>query len=171
MNLRDALELILDRILDGQDLVFRRLDLGQTGIERRRLARSRWTGHQHHPVGLADELVQLADGLLVEAQNVESEILELLTQRLLVENADHTVLAMDRRHHRDAEVDRATLKPQLEAPILRYALFGDVELGHDLDPADDRLMVLPIDRLHRLVEHAINAVLDDDLTLPGLSFI
>ncbi len=72
------------------------------------------------------------------------------------------VLAVDRRHDRDAEVDRASPDAQLEAPVLRDALLGDVELRHDLDARDDGAVVPLVDRLHRLVEHAVDPVLDDD---------
>ena len=49
---------------------------------------------------------------------------------------------------------------QLEAAVLRHALLGDVELGHDLDARDDRAVELLGDRLHRRLQHAVDAVLD-----------
>ena len=60
------------------------------------------------------------------------------------------------------------LQAQLEAAVLRDALLGDVELRHDLDAADDRLVVPLVDRLHRLVEHAVDAVLDHHLGVARL---
>ena len=72
------------------------------------------------------------------------------------------VLAVHRRHDRDAEVDRAAAHAQLEAAVLRHALLGDVELRHDLDARNDRAVVPLVDRVHRLVEHAVDPVLDDD---------
>ncbi len=39
-------------------------------------------------------------------EDVEAQLGELLADRLLVENADDRVLAVDARHDRDAEVDR-----------------------------------------------------------------
>ena len=76
-DLRDAPELVLDRVLDGDDLVLRGLDLGEAGVERRGLARAGGPGHQHHPVGLADEAAELDQLLVVEAQHVEPQALEL----------------------------------------------------------------------------------------------
>ena len=57
---------------------------------------------------------------------------------LLVEQTQHDALAAQRRHRRHAHVHLAVLQPQPDAPVLRNAPLGDVELGHDLEAADDR---------------------------------
>ena len=69
------------------------------------------------------------------------------------------------------ETRKSTVRPliaQLEAAVLRDALLGDVQLGHDLDARDDRRVELLVDRLHRLVQHAVDAVLDHHLAVAGL---
>ena len=69
------------------------------------------------------------------------------------------------------ETRKSMVRPfeaQLEAPVLRNPLLGDVELGHDLDAADHGLMMALVDRLHRLVEDTVDAVLDDDFALTRL---
>ena len=48
-----------------------------------------------------------------------------------------------------------------EAAVLRHAALGDVQLAHDLDTRDDGRVVLLRDRLHGLLQHAVDAVLDD----------
>src|SRR5581483_2484042 len=164
-NLSDAAELVLDRILDRDDLVLRRLNLGERGIERRRLAGAGGAGDEHHAVRLLDELAELQQHVFVEAEDVEPQILELGVHRLLVENTDDGVFAVRGGDDRDAEVDRASRDPQLEAAVLGDALLGDVELGHDLDTADDRRVMAFVDRLERFVEHAVDAVLDDDFVV------
>ena len=50
----------------------------------------------------------------------------------------------------------------LKRPSCGDALLGDVELRHDLDPRDDRAVVPLVDRVHRLVEDAVDPVLDED---------
>ena len=63
------------------------------------------------------------------------------------------------------ETRKSIVRPrdaQLEAAVLRDALLGDVELRHDLDARNDRAVVPLVDRVHRLVEDAVDAVLDDD---------
>ena len=96
---------------------------------------------------------------LGEPEDVEAQLGELLADRLLVENTDDRVLAVHARHHRDAEVDGLARHAQLEAAVLRHALFGDVELRHDLDARDDRAVKALRNRPHRRLQHAVDAVL------------
>ena len=72
------------------------------------------------------------------------------------------------RHDRHAEVDRLARHLQLEAAVLRHALLGDVELGHDLDARDDRAVELLRDRPHRRLQHAVDAVLHVHRVVAGL---
>ena len=92
-------------------------------------------------------------------EDVEPQLVELLADRFLVEDTDDRVLAVHARHDRDAEVDRLARQPQLEAAVLRDALLGDVELRHDLDARDDRAVEALVDRPHRRLQHAVDAVL------------
>ena len=103
-----------------------------------------------------------------KSQDVEPELAELLADRLLVEDADDGVFAVHARHDRHAEVDGLARHLQLEAAVLRHALLGDVELGHDLDARDDRRMELFGDRPHRRLQHAVDAVLHVHRVVAGL---
>ena len=125
-------------------------------------------GDQHHPVGLADEPAEAGQLLLVEAEDVQAQRRELLGQALLVQDADDGVLAVHGRHDGDAEVDGAAADLHAEAAVLGDPLLRDVQLGHDLDAADDRGVVLLGHRLHGRLQHAVDAVLDDDLGVAGL---
>ena len=88
--------------------------------------------------------------------------MELLAHRLLVEDAEHGVFAVNRGHDGNAEVDGAlriaVLHP--EAAVLRNAALGDVQLAHDLDTRNDGGVMLLADRRHGLREHAVDAELD-----------
>ena len=95
-------------------------------------------------------------------EDVEAKLPELLADRFLVEDTDDGVFAVDARHHRDAEVDRLARQPQLEPAVLGHALFGDVELRHDLDARNDRAVEPLVDRPHRRLQHAVDAVLHVD---------
>ena len=106
--------------------------------------------------------------MIRKAQDVEPQLVELLADRLLVEDADHGVLAVDARHDRHAEVDRLLGQPELEAPVLRHALLGDVELGHHLDARDDRRVVPLVDRPHGGLQHAVDPVLHVHRVVLGL---
>ena len=60
-NLGDALDLILHRIFDGDDLVFVVLDLAQRRIKGSGLAGACGSGDQHHAVRLADIAPELGE--------------------------------------------------------------------------------------------------------------
>src|SRR6266540_1105074 len=167
-DLGDALELVLDRVLDGDDLVFLALDLAEGGVEGGGLAGAGRPRDQHHPVGLADEAAEAGQLLLVEAENVEPQGGELLGEALLVQDADDGVLAVHGRHDGHAEIDGAAADLDPEAAVLRDPLLRDVQLGHDLDAADDRGVMLLGHRLHGRLQHPVDAVLDDDLGVAGL---
>src|SRR6266581_2806092 len=167
-DLDDALELVFDRVLDGDDLLFASVELRQRRVQGRGLAAARGTGDQHHAVGLAHRAAELLQRLARHAEAFETQPAQPLRDRGLVEDADHHVLAVHTRDDRDPEVDVARAQPQLEAAVLRHALLGDIELGHHLEARNEGAVMAPVERLHRRVEHAVDAVLDRDSALVGL---
>ena len=90
-DLVDAGELVLDRVLDGNDLLAWVVELAEGGVERGRFARTGRTRHQHQPVRLGDEGVDHVAKRLVHAQR-----LEIKTQGALVEDSHHDRLAVQR---------------------------------------------------------------------------
>src|SRR5262249_19383587 len=108
-----------------------------------------------------------------EAQRVQGQPVELVRERLAVEDPENRVLAVDARHHRDAEVDLATSLPaiavaRLEAAVLRHAALGDVELRHHLDARDHLLGELASRHVLHAGQHAVDAVLDGEPGAGGL---
>ena len=82
-------------------------------------------------------------------------------EALLVEHAHHDAFAVQHRNDRHADVDLAARHAQLDAAVLRHALLGDVQPGHDLQAADDRRLEAIDLRRHRLaLQHAVDAVAD-----------
>ncbi len=58
---------------------------------------------------------------------------------------------------------------EVDAAVLRQALLGDVELGHDLEARDHgALQRLDVLRHRHLVQHAVDAVADAQVVLHGL---
>src|SRR5204862_7905021 len=55
VDLVDALELVLDRVFDGDDLPVGRVDLVERAVARRRLATARPPGAEQDPVRALDE--------------------------------------------------------------------------------------------------------------------
>ena len=85
-----------------------------------------------------------------------------------VEDTQDDLFAVKRRQGADAEVDRLGLgQHELHAPVLRHALFGDVELGDHLDARRD----LVLDRERRLRDFlriAVEPIADAVELLVGL---
>jgi hypothetical protein len=115
--------------------------ISDSAIERRRLAAAGRSRHEHHTVRLGDmfrKRLSSASGnpRMSSFSSVNCSLIDSLSRMRM------TVLAVDARHDRHAEVDRLARHAQLEAAVLRDALLGDVELGHDLDARDDRAVEL-----------------------------
>ena len=105
-DLHHPLELVLDRILDGDELLLLVVDLGQGRIQGGGLAAAGRPGDQHHPVGFADHPPEADLFPFVDAEHVEGQAVQILGDALLVEDTDDGILAVDARHDRNAEVDR-----------------------------------------------------------------
>src|SRR5579863_4015006 len=161
-DLRDAANLIFDRVLDGDDFVFVGLDLADGCVQRRGFTAPSWSRDQHHAIRFLDVAAEFAQIVFVEAHNVESEFVELLAHRFFVEYAEHSVFAVDRRHDRNAEIDRplGAAVANAETAVLGHATLGDVQLAHHFDTRNDGRVVLLGYRRHGLREHAIDAELD-----------
>src|ERR1039458_7339939 len=159
-DLRDALDLVFDRVLNGDDLIFVVLDLAERGVERGGFATPGRPGDQHHAVGLRDVAPELDEVGFAEAHHVEREFLELLAHGFLVQHTQYGVFAVDGGHDGDAEIDQAVLIAHAETPVLRHAFLGDIELAHHLDARDDGALPVLGDGRHGIVQHAVDAVLD-----------
>ena len=166
-NLRNAAQLIFDRIFNSDDLVFVGLDLVYGGVERGGLAASGRAGDQHHAVRLFDVAAKAAQVVFIKPDHVQCQRAELFRHRLFVQHTKHSILAMHRRHNAHAEVDGAAVVLHAETAVLRYAALGNVELAHDLDTRDNGGVMLLADRRHRLGEHAVNAELDAHRVVAG----
>ena len=84
-----------------------------------------------------------------------------------VEDTHDDLLAVHRRQRRDTEVDALAAVDDRHAAVLRAAALGDVDLAHDLETRDDAVLDALGGVLH-LVQHAVDAVADGELTLTGL---
>ena len=59
-DLRDAANLIFDRIFNGDNFVFVSLDFIHRRVKRGRFAAARWAGDQHHAVWFFDVTAKLS---------------------------------------------------------------------------------------------------------------
>ena len=162
LDLGDALDLVLDRVLDGDDVLVGRVDLLERGVQRGGLARARRAGDQHGAVGLGEARPRSAP-----PRPRACRAFQLHHHGLLVEDAQHDRLAVDARQRDDADVDLATLDGQPDAAVLGQAPLGDVEVGHDLDARDDAADHAP-GHGGRAGEHAVDAEAHAHLVALGL---
>ena len=107
LDLVDADEVELDRVLGGHDVGLGRVDPRDRRVERVGLAAAGRPGDQHHAPRLADLRLELAQRLRLEAQlrHVEHQL-------GAVEQTHDDLLAEERRQARDAEVDVALRRPR-----------------------------------------------------------
>ncbi|MQM39515.1 hypothetical protein KBTX_03543 [wastewater metagenome] len=151
LGLADAVEVILDRVLDGEDVAAAVVEPCDGGVERGGLAGTGGTGDQQDPVGAVDEGVDLAAQPLVHTQ-----VLQVQAPRLLVEQTQHHAFAVAAGQGGDAHVHRAPGDAQRDPSVLGDTLLGDVQPGHDLD-ARDQQRGHAAWRLQDLAEHAVDA--------------
>src|SRR5580704_2962037 len=162
-NLRDAAKLIFDGVFDGDDLVFVALDLVDGGVERGGLARAGRPRNQHHAVWFADVAAKFAHLLAGKTNDIQAEALEFFGERLFVQDAQHRVFSVARGHDGDAQIDEAALVFNPEAAVLRHAALGDIQVAEHLDTGNHRGVPFLGDRLHGVLQDAVDAVLDGDL--------
>ncbi len=162
LGLPDRAEVVLDRILQGDDVPLHARDPVEAGVERRRLSAPGRAGHQHDAVWLPDHPLQDRERLPGEAQLGDAG-----ERGRPVEDAQHDVLAVDRGERGDAEIEVAAEHGHADPPVLRQTPLRDVERGHDLDARDDRRVERL--RLHRdLAQDAVDADPDAERRLVGL---
>src|SRR5262249_17471882 len=112
------------------------------------------SGDQDDAVRQINELPERAIEILLHPK-----LLQLELHRPLVEDTHDDAFAMDHRDDGNADVDFAPLDAQLDAAILRQALFGDIQPRHDLEAAEDRRLEADNLLRHRLrVQQTVDAV-------------
>jgi hypothetical protein len=133
LGLADAGQFVFHRVFHRQHIGRGGVHAAQAGVQRGRLARTGGPGDQHDAVRLLDELGKAAEHLAIHAQAFQREL-----ALGLVQQAQHGAFAVRRGQRAHAHVDGAAADAQRDAAVLRQALFGDVQLGHDLQARDQR---------------------------------
>src|SRR5215469_8110029 len=167
-NLGNTSELVFDGVFNRHNFVFVRLNLVNGRIQCGGLAGAGRSRNEHHPVRLADvaaKTLRLGIGI---ADDVQRQLLELLREGLLVQNAEYRVLTVACGHDRDAQVDVAPLVLHAKASVLGNTALGNVQIAEYLDAGDDGGMPFLGDGLHGVLQDPVNAVLDRNLGIAGL---
>jgi len=162
VDLRDARELVLDRVLERDDLRVALVEALQERVQRGRLAAAGRAGGDHEAVAALDHaLERLALGRL------QPEALEAAQLPSAVQDAHDDALAEERRRGGHAQVHALALEEELRAAVLRRAPLGDVEAGQHLDARQD--LVRPGLRDGGAVDQrAVDAEADQELVAPRL---
>ena len=163
LELVDARELVLDRVLDRDDVALRLVDLVESRVERRGLARARRARDEHRAVGAAERRprrARAASSPMPSASRLISAC-DLSRIRMTIPSPSHA------RHRHDAGVDRVALDGQRTRPSCGSAPLGDVEVGHDLHARDDA-RDHPARDLRGLAQHAVDAEAHAHLAALGL---
>ncbi len=162
LDLVDALQRHLDRVLDGDDVLLGRVERGQRRVEGGRLARAGRAADQDGPVGLGVEALVGLEQVLVEAEIGEPE-----HHARLVEHPHDDLLAVDGRERGHPEVDALAAHVERDATVLGDPVLGDVHVGHDLQAGGDGRGDGPRSGRH-VVEHAVDPVADAQVGGGGL---
>src|SRR6185369_5803296 len=135
LDLADPLDLVFDRIFDGDDVFFAGIDPVQRGVESRRLAAAGRPGHEDDAARPCQHSLQRPYAMFPQTDVGQGE-----DPLFLVQQAQHGPLSVVGRNDRDADIDIAAGDQHPDAAVLRQAFFGDVETGHDLDARDQRIL-------------------------------
>ena len=162
LDLVDVLEVVLDRVFDGDDVAPLAVELVERGVERRRLAGAGGPADEYHAEGLAEHLRVALQGLGQEPQLLQGDQGERLVQ-----HSQHHHLAVGAVGGGDAEVDVFAFDADGELAVLRAPALGDVHAGEHLQSRDQRRVNAQGERLH-LVEKAVDAIADAQVGLLGL---
>lgn len=155
-DLGDAVELVLNGVFDGDDLLLGGIDALKDRVEGGGLSRAGGAGGEEEAVGFSDEGFEEA-----RAGCVETEFLRFEQTIVPGEETEHDAFAVDGGHGADADVDTFAAVMDLDMAILGKEPFGDVHVGHDLDAGDQGGMKVP-GRGRLGLEDAIDAVAEFD---------
>src|ERR1035441_9707332 len=154
---------VFDGIFDGDDFLIGQIDAFEGGIEGGGFAAAGGAGDEEDAVGEAGEMLHALQHVVVEAE--AAEVVEIAGGA--IEEAHDDALAVEGGQGGNAEVDFAADDFDLDAAILGEAALGNIELGHELEAADDGGLELAGRRL-LIEEHAIDAEADAEFLFEGL---
>ena len=131
LDLVDGRKDVLDRVLDRHHVAGVVADLGERGVERRRLAAAGRAGAEHHAERGPDEV---RVGLVRVGGH--AELAQAEDRAGLVEDPHDALLAPDGGDGGHPDVDLLAVDLCAQLAVLGPTPFDDVHAGHDLDAAD-----------------------------------
>ena len=123
----------LDRIFDGDDVVNRVIEFVEGGIKRRRFARAGRTGDQDQTMRSIHRDFELLEGVGVQTQLVDAG-----REVGFIQQTEHDLLAMHRRHDRDAQIVIFATHANAHAPVLGQTALSNIQTAHDFEARGQR---------------------------------
>ena len=161
-DLHHPVQLVFHRVFDGHDAAVLGVQLAQQGVERGGLAGTGGTGDEDDAIGQRDEL---ADGRL--RGGIEADLGHV--ERFASEQAERHRFAVHRGNGGHTNVDGVAVELQVDTAILRQPALGNVEVRHDLETRNQRvLQQAHVGRHRHLEKAAVNAVADAQIALQRL---
>ncbi len=141
LDLAEARDLVLDRILDRRDDALAVVQHVERRVERRSLAGAGWADGEHGAVRLPDRTREALFRIGAHPELAQPE-----AGAGAVHDAQHDLLAVRRRQDGDADVHRVAAVSNRHASVLGRAPLGDVQLCHHFQAAGNRRLERPRDR-------------------------
>ena len=132
MDLVDAVDLVFHRVFNGNDFDFWRIEFGQRGVQRGGFARTGWAGDQQNAVRLLQHFLKARHKVFAKPQ-----FGKIQHHGFAVQQAHHHRLTVRGGNTGHTQIQLLALHSRHDAAVLWQAALGDIELGHDLDAADD----------------------------------
>src|SRR5262249_5091337 len=156
LDLVDPLELIFNRVFDGDDFADSVVDFVQCGVKRGGFAAAGRAGDEDDAVRqfkYATEAFQLAI--------VHADIQQVTQLGVLAEQTHDHCFTVKHGNHRNTNIHFAVFDANFNATVLRQSFFGDVEMTENLNARDDRrLKLFELGWNRNVLQHTVNAVAD-----------
>src|ERR1019366_3605807 len=125
LALDDAIDVVFDGVFGGDEFGADIVQFSKGGIERGGFTATGGAGDDTDTVGPANELANLNQLILADAELVEIEI-----DVTPIEHAHDDAFAEHGGEDADAKVDGLVVDAEFDAAVLGHSAFGDVEVGH-----------------------------------------
>ena len=137
-----------------------RIDFRNRSIKRCGFSAAGGSGHQEHTVGLGAEPAQTRHRHGLEAKVIERKPLDVIGERLPIENTQHRVFPKNTGHDGYAKIDFPSLDGNLEAAVLGHAPFCNIQIRHHLDAGNDLFRQIPSLHHSDTGQDTVDAVFD-----------
>ena len=162
LNLVDPFQLVLNRIFHGDNVDPFRSKILENTPKRGALTAAGGPGNEDHPLRLAVAALQVPTIFFRHAQGIEIHIF-----LGLIENTDYDLLPEISRQARHPKVESAPIRLKAYTTVLWSSLVCDIHAGHDLEPADHRLLKISRDG-HPSLQHSVQP--KSNLQTPACGF-